>query len=110
MMLNKNAKEMICSRNGDIDFFDIITEIVQRDSFAPYLFIICLDYVRWPSIDLLKKRIHAKESQEPAENFTDTDYRDNLVIRACTISQAESLFHSLQQSSCVLNKMPPAPY
>ena len=51
----KNTKARACSPDGNTDFFDIVTEIMQGDTLAPYLFIICLDYERRTSIDLIKE-------------------------------------------------------
>ena len=45
MMLYKNMKVKVCSADGDTDFFDIVAGVLQGDTSAPYLFIICLDYV-----------------------------------------------------------------
>ena len=45
MMLYKNIKVKVCSPDVDIDFFNIVTGVLQGDTFAPYLFIICLNYV-----------------------------------------------------------------
>ena len=45
MMLYKNMKVKVHSLDGDTDFFDIVAGVLQRDTLAPYLFIICLDYV-----------------------------------------------------------------
>ena len=45
---------MVCSPDENTDFFDIVTEVLQEDTLPPYLFIICLDYVRRTSIDLIK--------------------------------------------------------
>ena len=42
MMLYKNTKVKIC---GDTDYFDIVAGVQEGDALAPYLFIICLDYV-----------------------------------------------------------------
>ena len=36
---------MFHSTGGNIDFFNIVTGILQGDTLAPYLFILCLDYV-----------------------------------------------------------------
>ena len=55
MMLYKNMKAMMCSPDGDIDFFDIVTGVLQGDTLAPYLFILCLDYVYQTSINLSKE-------------------------------------------------------
>ena len=54
-MLYRNTKDKISSPDGDSDFFDIVALVLQRDTLAPYLFIICLDYVLQTSIDLIKE-------------------------------------------------------
>ena len=45
MMLYRNPKVKVRSLDGDIDFFDIVAGVLQGDTLAPYLFIICLDYI-----------------------------------------------------------------
>ena len=55
MMLYKNRKVKVRSSIGDTDVFDIVTGVLQGDTLAPHQFIICLDYVLWASIDLLKE-------------------------------------------------------
>ena len=55
MMLYKNLKAMDHSPYRDIDFFNIVTGVLQGDTLEPYLFIICLDYVLWISINLIKE-------------------------------------------------------
>ena len=54
-MLYKDTKAMVCSPDGDIDFFDIVTRVLQGDTLASFLFIICLDYILQISIDLMKE-------------------------------------------------------
>ena len=41
-MLYKNMKAMVHWLNVDIDFVDIVTELLSGDTLAPYLFRICL--------------------------------------------------------------------
>ena len=36
-------------------YFDIVAGVLQGDTLAPYMFIICLDYVLRTSIDLMKE-------------------------------------------------------
>ena len=48
-------KVKVCSSDGDIDFFDIVVGVLQGDTLASYLFIICLDYVVRILIDLMKE-------------------------------------------------------
>ena len=55
MMLYKNTKAMVCSPDGDTDIFNIITRVLEADTLAPYLFILCLDYVHQIPIDLMKE-------------------------------------------------------
>ena len=43
MMLYKNTKVKVRSPDSDTDDFDILSGVVQGDTLAPYLFIICLD-------------------------------------------------------------------
>ena len=51
MMLYRNTKVKVRSPDGDTDYFDIVAGILQGDTLAPYLFIICLDNVLRTSID-----------------------------------------------------------
>ena len=37
------------------NYFDIVAGVLQGDTLAPYLFIICLDYVLRTSIDKIKE-------------------------------------------------------
>ena len=39
----------------ETDFFDIVAGVLQGDKLAPYLFIICLDYVLRTPIDIRRE-------------------------------------------------------
>ena len=54
-MDTKNTKVKVSSPEKDTDFFDIVAGVLQGDTLAPYLFIICLNYMLWTSIDLMKE-------------------------------------------------------
>ena len=45
IMLYRNMKVKVRSPDGDTDYFVIVAGVLQGDTSAPYLFIICLDYV-----------------------------------------------------------------
>ena len=45
MILYRNTKVKVRSPDWDTDYFDIVAEVLQGYTLAPYLFIICLDYV-----------------------------------------------------------------
>ena len=55
MMLYKNTNINVPSLDSDTDFFDIVTGVLQVDTLAPFLFIICQDYLLRMSIDLMKE-------------------------------------------------------
>ena len=48
-------KLKVRSLNGDTDIFDIIAGVLQGDTLAPYLFIVCRDYILQALIDFLKE-------------------------------------------------------
>ena len=101
-ILYRNTKVKVRSPDGDIEYFDIVAGVLQGDTLAPYLFIICLDYVLRTSIDnrengfvLTKKR----SRRYPAKTITDADYADDIVLFANTPNQAETLLHSLERAA-----------
>ena len=46
---------MVRSPDEDINFFDIVTGVLQRDTLSPYFIILGQDYVLWTPIDLVKE-------------------------------------------------------
>ena len=77
MMIYRNTKVKVRSPDGNTDYFDIVAGVLQGDSLAPYLFIICLDYVLRTSIDKIKENGFkpTKESSRRylAKTITDAD-------------------------------------
>ena len=57
-------KVKVHSLDGDKDFFVIVAGILQGDTVAPYLFIICLDCVLWILMDLMKENDFTLKNQE----------------------------------------------
>ena len=84
----------------ETDFFNIVAGVLQEDTFAPYLFIICQDLVIWTSIDFMKENGHTlkkgRNRRYPARTITDADYADDTVILVNTPAQTESLLYSLE--------------
>ena len=103
MMLYKNTKVKVRSPDGDTDYFDIVAGLLQGDTLAPYLFIICLDYVLRTSIGKKKENSFtlAKERSRryPVKTITDADYADVIALLAYKPSQANSILHSLEWAS-----------
>ena len=102
-ILYRNTKVKVRSPDGDTEYFDIVAGVLQGDMLAPYLFIICLDYVLRTSIDKIRENcfeLTKKRSRRyPAKTITDADYADDIALLANTPNQAETLLHSLEQAT-----------
>ena len=102
-ILYKNTKVKVRSLDGDTEYFDIVAGVLQGDTLAPYIFIICLDYVLRTSIDKIRENgfeLTKKRSRRyPAKTITDADYTDDIAILVNTHNQAETLLHSLERAA-----------
>ena len=98
MILYRNTKVKVHSPDGDTEYFDIVAGVLQGDTLAPYLFIICLDYVLRMSIDKIREngfKLTKKRSRRyPGKTITDADY-----AYANMPNQAETLLHSLERAA-----------
>ena len=76
-ILYRNTKVKVRSPDGDTEYFDIVAGVLLGDTLAPYLFIICLDYVLRTSIDKIKENgfelTKKRSRRHPAKTITDTD-------------------------------------
>ena len=76
---------------------------------APYLFIICLDYVLRTSIDKIRENgfdLTKKRSRRyPAKTITDADYADDIAILANTSNQAKTLLYSLERAAAGIGRL-----
>ena len=102
-ILCRNTKVKIRSPDGDTEYFDFVAGVLQGDMLAPYLFIICLDYVLRISIDKIKENgleLTKKSSRMyPAKTITDADYANDIALLANTPNQAETQLRSLKQAT-----------
>ena len=100
MMLYKNTKVKFRSPDGNADFFDIVAGVRQGVTLAPYLFIICLDYVFQTSVDLMKENgftlAFEKIRRYPTRTIMDVAYLDDKAFLANTPAQTQSLLHSME--------------
>ena len=64
----------------ETEYFDIVGGVLQEDTLAPYLFIICLNYVLRISIDKIRENgfelTKKRSRRHPAKTITDADYID----------------------------------
>ena len=102
-ILYRNTKVKVRSPDGDTEYFDIVAGVLQGDTLAPYLCIICLDYVLRTSIDKIRENgfeLTKKRSRRyPAKSIADGDYADDIAILANTPNQAERILHSLERAA-----------
>ena len=98
-ILYRNTKVKVCWPDGDTEYFDIVAGVLQGDKLAPYLFIICLDYVLRTLIDKIRENgfeLKKKRSRKyPAKTITIANNADDIVLLANTPNQAETLLHNL---------------
>ena len=105
-ILYRNTQVKVRSPDGDTEYFDIVAGVLQGDTLAPYLFIICLDYVLRTSIDKIREKgfelTKRRRRRYPAKTITDADYADDIAILANTPNQTEILLHSLERAASVI--------
>ena len=102
MRLHRNTKVKIRYPEGDTDYFNIVAGVLQGDTLAPYLFIICLDYELRTSIDKNRenglKLTKERSRKYPAQTITDADNANDIALLANAPAQAETLLHSLERA------------
>ncbi len=93
----------VFSPDEDTDYFDIVAGVLQGDTLAPYLFIICLDFILRTYIYKIKdngfKLAKERSRRYPALTITDADYADDIALLANTPAQAKSLLHSQERAA-----------
>ena len=96
-VLYVNATAQVLSPYGDTGFFNIYAGILQRDTLAPYLLIVALDYAMQIAIQtptsygftLCKSR----SRRHLAVVIADSNYADDIALLSDSIEQAELLLH-----------------
>ena len=87
----------------ETDYFDIIAGVLNKDTLAPYLFIICLNYMLRTSIDIMKdnsfKLAKERSRRYSAQTIMDADYADDIALLANTLAQTETLQHSVERAA-----------
>ena len=84
----------------ETEYFDIVAGVLL---LAPYLFIICLDYVLRTSIDKIRENsfelTKKRSNRYSTKTITDADYADDIAILVNTSNQAETLLYSLERAT-----------
>ena len=100
IMIYKHSKVKVLSPDRNMDYFYFVADVLQGDTLAPYLLIICEAYAFKTFINLMKENCFnlTKERRRryPAQTNTDADYTDDIALLGRTHAQAETLLHSLE--------------
>ena len=103
MMLYKNTRSMVRSPDGDTPFFKITTGVLQGYIIAPFLFIICLDYVLRNSLKDIENLgliiTERKSRRYPATGVTYIEYADDIAITTNSIEEANTILHQIEEIS-----------
>lgn len=106
MILYTDTRSMVRSPDGDTSFFDITAGVLQGDTLAPFIFIICLDYVLRKAIDEnldLGFTLNQRRSRRyPAKKITDADYADDIAVLTDNLDEATKLLHNIEQQAMVI--------
>ena len=83
-VMYSNTQAVVLSADGETDAFEILAEVLQLDTLAPYLFILVLDYVMRVAIGndkgLLGFTVTPRKSRRhPAKVITDLDFADDAL-------------------------------
>ena len=70
-VIYKNIKAIVRLPEGYTDFCDIVTGVLQGDTLALSLCIICLDYVLWTWIDLMKEKAFTHKKKTTKKQSAD---------------------------------------
>ena len=103
MIAYKNTKYIVRTDDGDTECINILCGVVQCDTLAPFIFIICLDYVLKKALDrnndLGFTLIARRRKIYPAIQITDMDYTDDLAIITDKINEAIILLNLIEHAA-----------
>ena len=100
MILYRNTKSMTRSPDGDTEFFHILAGVLQGDTLAPFLFVICLDYVLRISVDKCNEYGLTLELARSRRFHTEkiTDKTMPTILQYCLI------IHIMLKNYCIFLK------
>ena len=93
---------MVRSPNGDTSF-KITAGVLQGDTLAPFLFIVCLIYVLKNSLDINSNLgftlSQSRSRRSPEMCITISDYADNIAVTTYSVNAAMILLHTIEEKS-----------
>ena len=102
-VLYSNTKSTILTPDGETEHFDILADILEGDTLAPFLFIIVIDYIMRVSVDTMKENglIYQprRNSRHPVLHITDADFADDIYLLSDNLANAQALLSALESSA-----------
>ena len=106
VILYRNTKLMVRSPDEDVGFFDILAGVLQGNTLSPFLFVICLDYVRRVSVDKCNEYgltlELARSSRFHTKKITDADYADDVALLSDKSYNAQKLLYIQEKSAAFI--------
>ena len=100
--LYHETQAFVRTLDGNTDFFDITTGVLQGDTAAPYLSITVLDHalrIAFHNSRLGFEVQPRKSSRHPAIHVTDLDFADNVAIVTEEVQYAQELLRALEHAA-----------
>ena len=96
------TRAKVISPDGETDLFDILAEVFQGDTLAPYLFVIVLDYALRMAIDGKDKEIGSHLERRKSRRIgpvvvKDLDFADDIALLSMDIRQVQELLQSVEK-------------
>ena len=103
-ILYDNTRARVISPDGETEYFDITTGILQGDTLAPYLFVIVLDYVMHQTLEGREEELgfqleRRKSRRIGPKVITDLDFADDIALITEEIHQAQEMLDALEREA-----------
>ena len=101
MKLYLQTRARVITIDGETEFFNILRGVLQGDTLAPLLFILCLDYALRQAIDLKTYSngltITPRQSRRhPETKLTDLDFADDIALLNDSVKGAEHMLQDIE--------------
>ena len=101
MMLYTNKRSIFRSPYGDTSFFKITTGVLQCDTLAPFLLMLCLDYVLKKSLDINSNLVFtlSQRRSSPEICITDIDHANDIGLTTDSVKDTMTSIHKIEEKS-----------
>jgi hypothetical protein len=100
--MHANTKAKVVTQESVSDEFEIKSGILQGDTLAPYLFIICIDYclkkaIGYRDYELGLTLEKARSRRESPQMITDLDFVDDICLFSNNLQSAQELLANVEK-------------